>query len=153
MCCRTWPFGADADSLVDGAVGQRGLQVRGQAFDLTRIEPGVCLARLINPVVAEPREIVVGAGQVALTPGVGGVSVGLALPDGQVSGELGDWLRALQGMSGVVADLALDALDHVIALTGQINASQAGIGERLGKGAPALLAMPGCGAVTAAEHW
>jgi transposase len=61
---------------------------------------------------------------------------------------LRDWL---QGLGGVVAELALDELDDVIALTGRINALHARISERVEKVAPALLGMPGCGALTAAK--
>jgi transposase len=61
---------------------------------------------------------------------------------------LRSWLATL---SGIVAELALDELDDVIALTGRINALHKRITVLAGKAAPSLMAMPGCGALTAAK--
>lgn len=61
---------------------------------------------------------------------------------------LGDWL---QTQSGLVAELARDELADIIRLTEAINALAKRIGERIRQVAPALLAMPGCGELTAAK--
>lgn len=61
---------------------------------------------------------------------------------------LGDWL-AIQ--SGVVAEIACDELAEIIRLTESINTMAKRIGERVRAVAPALLAMPGCGELTAAK--
>lgn len=57
----------------------------------------------------------------------------------------------LLGLDGVVAELALDELDDVIALTGRIKEFHKRITALVEKAAPSLLAMPGCGALTAAK--
>lgn len=54
-------------------------------------------------------------------------------------------------MTGIVAELALDELDDVTALTERINALEKRIAARVEKVTPSLLAMPGCGALTAAK--
>jgi transposase len=61
---------------------------------------------------------------------------------------LGDWLDTL---SGLVAELARDELADITGLTEQINALAKRIDERVREVAPALLAMPGCGELTAAK--
>jgi transposase len=63
-------------------------------------------------------------------------------------GILGDWLGTL---GGLVAELARDELADITRLTGQINALATRIGERVREVAPVLLAMPGCGELTAAK--
>ncbi len=57
----------------------------------------------------------------------------------------------LLGLDGIVAELALDELDDVITLTGRIKEFHKRITELVEKAAPSLLAMPGCGALTAAK--
>ena len=57
----------------------------------------------------------------------------------------------LLGLDGIVAELALDELDDVIALTARIKGFEKRIAELVEKAAPTLLAMPGCGALTAAK--
>ena len=52
---------------------------------------------------------------------------------------------------GLVAELARDELADVIRLTDEINALAKRISERVREVAPALLAMPGCGELTAAK--
>lgn len=61
---------------------------------------------------------------------------------------LGDWL---QTQLGLIAELARDELADITRLTEQINALAKRIGERVRLVAPALLAMPGCGELTAAK--
>jgi transposase len=61
---------------------------------------------------------------------------------------LGEWL---DDQSGMVAELARDELADIARLTEQIDALAARIGERVRAIAPALLAMPGCGELTAAK--
>ncbi|OBJ82207.1 transposase [Mycobacterium asiaticum] len=61
---------------------------------------------------------------------------------------LGRWLDT---QSGIVAELARDELADVTRLTETINALAKRIGERVRKVAPVLLAMPGCGELTAAK--
>jgi transposase len=61
---------------------------------------------------------------------------------------LGDWLGT---QPGLVAELARDELADITRLTEQINALAKRIGERVRVVAPALLAMPGCGELTAAK--
>ena len=61
---------------------------------------------------------------------------------------LGDWLST---QSGLVAELARDELADITRLTEAINALAKRIGERVRVIAPALLAMPGCGELTAAK--
>ena len=63
-------------------------------------------------------------------------------------GILGDWLGTLDGL---VAELARDELADITRLTEQINALATRIGERVREVAPVLLAMPGCGELTAAK--
>lgn len=53
--------------------------------------------------------------------------------------------------SGLLAELARDELADVIRLTGAIDTLGARIGERVAQVAPALLALPGCGELTAAK--
>lgn len=61
---------------------------------------------------------------------------------------LGDWLST---HTGLVAELARDELADVTRLTEHINTLAKRIGERVRNVAPALLAMPGCGELTAAK--
>jgi transposase len=61
---------------------------------------------------------------------------------------LGDWLAT---QSGLVVELARDELADITRLTEVINALAKRIGERVRVIAPALLAMPGCGELTAAK--
>ena len=61
---------------------------------------------------------------------------------------LAEWLST---QSGLVAELAGDELADIIRLTAVINALAKRIGERVRDAAPALLAMPGCGELTAAK--
>lgn len=61
---------------------------------------------------------------------------------------LADWL-AIQ--PGLVAELAREELADIIRLTEAINALAKRIGERVRAVAPALLALPGCGELTAAK--
>ncbi len=63
-------------------------------------------------------------------------------------GILGDWLQTLDGL---VAELARDELADITRLTEAINALAKRIGERVRAVAPVLLAMPGCGELTAAK--
>ncbi|MEZ0338779.1 IS110 family transposase [Mycobacterium sp. pV006] len=63
-------------------------------------------------------------------------------------GLLGDWLDT---QTGIVAELARDELADITRLTETINALAKRIGERVRKVAPVLLAMPGCGELTAAK--
>lgn len=61
---------------------------------------------------------------------------------------LGDWLDT---QTGIVAELARDELADITRLTETINGLAKRIGERVRKVAPVLLAMPGCGELTAAK--
>lgn len=61
---------------------------------------------------------------------------------------LGDWLDI---QNGIVAELARDELADVTRLTETINALAKRIGQRVRLVAPVLLAMPGCGELTAAK--
>ncbi len=61
---------------------------------------------------------------------------------------LGDWLDT---QSGLVAELARDELADITRLTEQIDALAKRIGNRVRVVAPVLLAMPGCGELTAAK--
>jgi transposase len=61
---------------------------------------------------------------------------------------LGRWLDT---QSGIVAELARDELADITRLTQTINALAKRIGERVREVAPVLLAMPGCGELTAAK--
>jgi transposase len=61
---------------------------------------------------------------------------------------LSDWLDTLNGL---VAELARDELSDITRLTEQINVLAKRIGERVRDVAPVLLAMPGCGELTAAK--
>jgi transposase len=61
---------------------------------------------------------------------------------------LGDWLAT---QPGLVAELARDELADITRLTEAINALAKRIGDRVRTVAPALLAMPGCGELTAAK--
>jgi transposase len=63
-------------------------------------------------------------------------------------GILGDWLGTLDGL---IAELARDELADITRLTDTINALAKRIGERIRQIAPVLLAMPGCGELTAAK--
>ena len=58
------------------------------------------------------------------------------------------WLVTLEG---VVAELALEELDDVIALTARANAYAKRITDLTAQAAPTLLAMPGVGPLTAAK--
>src|SRR5690606_19314992 len=58
---------------------------------------------------------------------------------------------ALEGFDGVVAELARDELADVIGLTTRINDLERRITLRVRDVAPTLLAMPGCGPLTAAK--
>jgi transposase len=53
--------------------------------------------------------------------------------------------------AGVVTRLAAELLVDISALTVRINALERDIGERVARLAPALLALPGCGGLTAAK--
>jgi transposase len=61
---------------------------------------------------------------------------------------LGDWLDTV---AGLVAELARDELADITRLTEAINTLGKRIGERVRQVAPTLLAMPGCGELTAAK--
>jgi len=61
---------------------------------------------------------------------------------------LSDWLDTVDGL---VAELARDELADIIRLTEAINALAKRIGQRVKQIAPVLLAMPGCGELTAAK--
>ena len=61
---------------------------------------------------------------------------------------LNDWLAT---MSGLVAELARDELADITRLTETINSLTKRIGQRVRPLAPALLALPGCGELTAAK--
>ncbi len=61
---------------------------------------------------------------------------------------LGDWLHA---QTGIVAQLARDELADITRLTETINALATRIGQRVRVVAPVLLALPGCGELTAAK--
>lgn len=61
---------------------------------------------------------------------------------------LADWLDT---QSGLLAELARDELCDVTRLTEAIDALATRIGERIPQVAPALLALPGCGELTAAK--
>jgi len=61
---------------------------------------------------------------------------------------LGEWLAT---QPGLVAELARDELADITRLTVVINALAKRIGERIRNVAPALLATPGCGELTAAK--
>jgi transposase len=60
----------------------------------------------------------------------------------------GAWLATLPGL---VAELARDELADITRLTGQIDILTRRIGERVRSIAPSLIAMPGCGELTAAK--
>ncbi|QGF23350.1 IS110 family transposase [Raineyella fluvialis] len=61
---------------------------------------------------------------------------------------LAAWLAA---QTGIVAELATDELEDVIALTGRINVLEKRIAALVAQRAPELVALPGCGALTAAK--
>ncbi|WP_179964242.1 IS110 family transposase [Mycolicibacterium duvalii] len=61
---------------------------------------------------------------------------------------LGQWLDT---QTGIVAELARDELADITRLTETINTLATRIGARVRAVAPALLAMPGCGELTAAK--
>ncbi len=61
---------------------------------------------------------------------------------------LGDWLAT---QPGLLAELARDELADITRLTEAINVLAKRIGERVRRVAPALLALPGCGELTAAK--
>lgn len=61
---------------------------------------------------------------------------------------LRDWL---QGRPGLVAELARDEVDDITALTVSINTLTQRIDEHVRSAAPNLLALQGCGALTAAK--
>lgn len=57
----------------------------------------------------------------------------------------------LVGLEGVVAELALAELDDVVALTARVNTLERRIAAAVAVAAPSLMALPGCGALTAAK--
>src|SRR6185312_1368517 len=57
----------------------------------------------------------------------------------------------LDSVAGLVAELARDELADIARLTDTINALARRIGDRVRQVAPALLALPGCGELTAAK--
>lgn len=57
----------------------------------------------------------------------------------------------LAGFDGLVAEIARDELSDVVELTGRINELERRITSRVEQVAPTLLAMPGCGALSAAK--
>jgi len=57
----------------------------------------------------------------------------------------------LVGLSGIVAELALAELDDVVALTGRVHELERRIAAIVVVAAPSLVALPGCGALTAAK--
>ncbi len=57
----------------------------------------------------------------------------------------------LTGLSGIVAELALDELDDIIALTRRADDLEQRIAKLVALHVPSLLALPGCGALTAAK--
>jgi transposase len=61
---------------------------------------------------------------------------------------LGEWLA---NQPGLVAELACDELADIIRVTQTIDALTKRIGDRVRQVAPALLALPGCGELTAAK--
>ncbi|OBK80719.1 IS110 family transposase [Mycobacterium sp. 1164985.4] len=61
---------------------------------------------------------------------------------------LAAWLQTQQGL---LAELAAEELADIVRLTQAINALAARIGERVRQVAPTLLALPGCGELTAAK--
>lgn len=61
---------------------------------------------------------------------------------------LRNWLLTLEG---VVAELALEELEDIIALTARVKTYAKRITELTEQAAPSLVAMPGCGALTAAK--
>ncbi|HEX3545695.1 MAG TPA: IS110 family transposase [Mycobacterium sp.] len=61
---------------------------------------------------------------------------------------LGDWLQTVDGL---VAELARDELADITRLTEAINVLAKRIGARVRQIAPVLLALPGCGELTAAK--
>jgi transposase len=63
-------------------------------------------------------------------------------------GILGDWLDTLDSL---LAELARDELADITRLTETINALAKRIGQRVRAVAPVLLAMPGCGELSAAK--
>lgn len=63
-------------------------------------------------------------------------------------GHMQQWL---QGQSGIVAELARDELDDIITATERITTMARRIEKLTERVAPTLLAMPGCGALTAAK--
>jgi transposase len=63
-------------------------------------------------------------------------------------GILADWLDT---QTGIIVELARDELADISRLTEMINALARRIGERVRAVAPVLLAMPGCGELTAAK--
>jgi transposase len=63
-------------------------------------------------------------------------------------GILGEWLATVPGL---LAELARDELADITRLTEAINTLAKRIGERVRNVAPVLLAMPGCGELTAAK--
>ena len=57
----------------------------------------------------------------------------------------------LEGAAGLVADLARERLARVVELTVRINELEREITRRSEQAAPSLIALPGCGALTAAK--
>lgn len=62
--------------------------------------------------------------------------------------ELGDWLATQEGL---LAEIARDEFDEMVLLGDAAQVLAARIGERVRSVAPALLALPGCGELTAAK--
>ncbi|QZH59527.1 IS110 family transposase [Mycolicibacterium farcinogenes] len=71
-----------------------------------------------------------------------------ALDRAKTRNELGNWLDTLHGL---LAELARDELDDITRLTDTINALAARIGQHVHDVAPELLALQGCGELTAAK--
>ena len=71
-----------------------------------------------------------------------------ALDRTKTRNELGNWLDTLHGL---LAELARDELDDITRLTDTINALAARIGQHVHDVAPELLALQGCGELTAAK--
>lgn len=70
------------------------------------------------------------------------------LTSASVRNPLRSWLTE---QPGLVAELAVEEIDDIARLTTSINTLEKRITTRVAVAAPALLAMPGCGALTAAK--
>jgi transposase len=64
---------------------------------------------------------------------------------------LAELTESLRNQPGTVARIARELVAQVTALTASIDALEAEIADRVGSLAPSLLALPGCGALTAAK--